>query len=217
MLAGFGGALEALRAADAIDADEVNDWTNRMLVALGMEALDPPPPGFQGGRAVYIGEGERPSPPPAPPVARFVELIPVAAADRAVPHGGRLQILGIERYDSKVAVAWRMAPLPDPESKYAAELRAHDHDTEGLPEHERKMMRQRFLMQLNRPAGRALALSDDLGTEYHPTGGGSEGVATEQTGRQQFVPAVPANASELTIRWADLVFNVGLGTPKRAT
>lgn len=216
MLAGFGGALEALRAADAIDSDEVHDWTNRMLVALGLEALDPPPPGFKGGRSVFIGEGERPTPPPAPPVARFVDLIPVVDGDRAVPHGGRLQIIGIERYDSKVAVAWRMAPLPDVESKYAEELRAHDRDTEGLPEDERTMMRHRFLMQLNRPAGQALTLSDDLGTEYRQTGGGAGGGGDEQTGRQQFVPAVPETASELTIRWDDLVFRVWIGDPKEA-
>ena len=58
MLAGFGGAIEALRAADAMDADEVHDWNNRMHVALGLEPLDPLPPGFKGARAVFIGEGE---------------------------------------------------------------------------------------------------------------------------------------------------------------
>ena len=36
MLAGFGGAIEALRAADAMDPDEVHDWNNRMHVALGL-------------------------------------------------------------------------------------------------------------------------------------------------------------------------------------
>jgi hypothetical protein len=216
MLGNFGGALEALRAVDAMDADEVHDWTNRMLVALGLEALDPLPSGFSGGRAVYIGEGERPTPPPVPPVARFLDLIPVVNGDREVPYGGRLQVLGIERYDSRVVVTWRMAPLPDPESKYAEELRAHDHDTEGLPDDERMMLRRRFLMQINRPGGHALTLSDDLGTEYFSTGGGASGGGNEQTGRAQFIPAAPDNVSELTVRFDDLVFRVLIGGPGQA-
>jgi hypothetical protein len=124
MFGGFSGALEALRAADAMDSDEVYDWTNRMLVALGLEALDPPPPGFNGVRTVFIGDGERPAPPPTRPVARFLGLIAVRDADRELPYGGRLQILGIERYDSRLAIAWRMAPLPDAEIQYADEVRS---------------------------------------------------------------------------------------------
>ena len=208
MLAGFGGAMEALRAADAMDSDEVHDWNNRMHLALGLEPLDPLPPGFTGARAVFIGEGERPPPTPAAPIARFLELIPVADADRPVPHGGRLQILGIERYDSEVAVAWRMAPLPDVETQYADGLHAHDRDTEGLSEHERTMMRQRFLHQLSRPAGSKLTLSDDLGTEYRSTGGGSSGGGNQQIGRAQFMPGIPQAASILTVHWEDLNFSV---------
>jgi hypothetical protein len=213
MLAGFGGAIEALRAADAMDADEVHDWNNRMHVALGLEPLDSLPPGFKGARAVFIGEGEPPAPPPVAPIARFLELIPVADADRPVPYGGRLQILGIERYDSEVAVAWRMAPLPDAELQYADELRAHDRDTEGLPEHERTMMRRRFLHRLSRPASQTLTLSDDLGTEYRSTGGGSSGGGNEQTGRAQFMPGIPQAASMLTVYWDGLVFPVSINDP----
>jgi hypothetical protein len=193
-----------------MNSDEAHDWNNRMYVALGLEPLDPLPPGFKGGRAVFIGDGERPAPPPAAPIARFLELIPVRDADRQVPYGGHLQILGIERYDSKVAVAWRMAPLPDAETQYADELAAHDQDTEGLPEQERKVMRQSFLHQLSRPAGDQLTLSDDLGTEYRHTGGGSSGGGNEQTGRAQFVPAIPEGASMLTVRWDDLDFPVSI-------
>lgn len=136
MLAGFGGAMEALVAAGAMSSEEVSDWNTRMHVALGLEPIEPlapPPPGHQHGRAIYIGEGERPPRQPAPPLSRFLELIPVKEADQPVPFGGRVQILGIERYDSKVAVAWRLAPLPDPELQFAQELSEHERDTEGLP------------------------------------------------------------------------------------
>jgi hypothetical protein len=213
MLAGFGGAIEALRAAEAMDADEAHDWNNRMLVALGLEPLDPLPPGSRVLRTVFIGEGEPPPRPPAVPVARFLELIPVADADREVPFGGRLQILGIERYDTKVAIAWRMAPLPDAEIQYADEVREHERDTEGLPDGERKMLRQRFLHQLDR-ARYHFSLSDDLGTEYLRTGGGSGGSLEEQTGRAQFMPGVPQDASLLTVHWDDLTFPVSIGGPE---
>jgi hypothetical protein len=212
MLAGFGGAIEALRAAEAMDADEAHDWNNWMFVALGLEPLDPLPPGFSGARMVIIGGGEPPPRPPAVPVARFLELIPVADADREVPFGGRLQILGIERYDTKVAIAWRIAPLPDAEIQYADEIRNHERNTEGLPEGERMMMRQRFIHQLDR-ARYNFSLSDDLGTEYHRTGGGSGGSRDEQTGRAQFMPGVPKGASMLTVRWDDLKFPVSIGGP----
>ena len=212
MLAGYGGAMEALVAAGAMSSEEVSDWTNRIYVVLGLEPLqpfEPSPPGSQRGRAVYIGEGEPPPRPPAPPLGRFLELIPVKDADQPVPFGGRVQILGIERYDSKVAVAWRLAPTPDPEIQFAQELSDHERDTRGLPDGERKMMRRQFVQRLNGP-GRDLGLSDDVETEYHRTGGGAGGNGREFTGRAQFAPAIPEAASTLTVHWGDLRFPVPL-------
>ena len=88
-----------------------------------------------------------------------------------------------------------MAPLPDDERRYADELRVHDRDTEGLPEHDRMMLRHRFLRGLGGPPGRALALSDDAGTDYRSVGGGSSGGGDELTGRARFVPGIPPEAS----------------------
>ena len=213
-LAGFGAAIEALLAAGAMDAEEAHDWNNRMFEALGLEPFDPLPPGTSGARSVFIGEGEPPPPPPVPPavpVARFLELLPVRDADRPVPFGGRLQILGIERYDWQVAVAWRLAPRPDAERRYAAELRVHERDTDGLPEHDRMMLRHRFLRGLGSAPGRALALSDDVGTDYRSAGGGSSGGGDELTGRARFVPGIPPTATVLTVRWEELEFEVPLG------
>ncbi len=210
MLAGFGGAIEALRAADAMDADEAQDWNSRMHVALGLAPLEPSPPGFKGARAIFIGDGEPPTPPPVAPIAQFLELLPVLDADRQIPYGGRLQILGVERYDTAEAVTWRMAPLPDAELQYADELRAHDRDTEGLPEDERAMMRRHFLHRLSRPPLQTLTLTDDLATDYRSTGGGSSGGGNERTGRAEFAPGIPHEAATLTVHWDDLAFPVSL-------
>lgn len=210
MLAHFGGALEALRSADVISSEDVFDWNNRMHVALGLEVLEPMPPGFQGGRAVYIGEGDPPLPPTPSPTSRFLELIPVRDGDQPIPYGGRVQILGIERYDFKVAVAWRVAPLPDPELQFAQELLDQERDCAGLPDLERQMMRTRLLHRLNR-FGRDLRLSDDVKTEYRRTGGGRSGGGDETIGRHQFMPAIPETASVLTVHWRELKFPVPVG------
>ena len=177
------GALEALYAADAMDSDEVYDWPNRMLVALGLKALEPPPPGFNGVRTVFIGQGKRPTPLATPPIARFLELIPAIGGDRPVPYGGRFQILGIERYDSKVVVTWRMAPLPNPESKNMPKSSALTIMTPKVF----LMMSERYCDEGSRcrstePAGHTLTISDDLGTEYLGRGGGwSGGGRTDRT------------------------------------
>ena len=209
MLAGFGGAMEALRAADMMSSEEFSDWNNRMHVALGLEPLEPLPPGFKGARAIFIGEGERPLHPALPPTGRFLGLIPVNDADQPIPFGGRVQILGVERYDSKVAVAWRLAPLPDPEIQFGQELLEHERDTQGLPDAERQMLRHQFLRRLNR-GEQDLRLTDDMNTEYRNKGGGSSGGGNETIGRAQFMPAIPEPASMLTVHWGDLIFPVPL-------
>jgi hypothetical protein len=208
MLAGFGGAMEALRAAEMMSAAEVSDWSNRMHIALGLEPLEPLPPGVSA-RAVFIGEGERPPAPEPRPAARFLGLIPAQDADRPIPHGGRVQILGIERYDTKVAVAWRLAPLPDLESQFARELQDHERDTAGLPDSamERQMARRQFLSRMHRP-GQELSLTDNLGTDYHGGGGGSGGGRDERVGRSDFWPAIPSEATLLQVHWGDVVFDV---------
>src|SRR5579862_1273423 len=110
-LSRFGAALEALRAVGAVTQEEMQDWTNRLLAALGIEPLEPQPPGFQGTRAIRISDS-----PPEPvilrPTARFLRLLPAQVPDVPIGFGGRLQILGVELYDTEVAVAWRLAPLP---------------------------------------------------------------------------------------------------------
>jgi hypothetical protein len=200
-LSRFGATLEALRAVGAVTQDEMHDWNNRLLIALGIEPLEPLPPGSSGARTIRISDVPPPPVIPNPP-ARFLRLVPARTPDVAIGFGGRLQVLGIELYDSRVAVAWRLAPLPDPERQFREQLAAHDRDSEGLPEVERRHSRQLLVHRLGH-ARQHLSLSDDLGTPYHPIGGASGGGRDERTGRAQFQPAVPDAATQLTVSWAD--------------
>jgi len=170
-----------------VDADEAHDWNNRMFEALGLEPVDPLPPGTSGAGS-----------PPSTEVRHRhrVRSLRSPGSSSCCPSGtptGRYRSgppadPGIERYDWQVAVAWRLAPRPDDERRYADELRVHERDTEGLSEHDRRMLRHRFLRGISGPPGRALALSDDVGTDYRSAGGGSGGGGDELTGRARFVP-----------------------------
>jgi hypothetical protein len=207
-LASFGGAIEALRAVAAISPEEAHDSMNLMLLALGLEPMEPVPTNSAVARAVSPREIAPPL--SRPPLARFLTLIPVAEADRPLPFGGRVQILGIERYDTKVTVAWRLAPLPNVEEQFAGHLELLERDIEGLPDDERQRLRLDFRQRLNRPGMDELALSDDLGTDYQQAGASSGGGNDERVGRTQFRPAIPDQASQLTVHWGELHFEVAI-------
>jgi hypothetical protein len=207
---GFSSALSALQAVGAVTIDEGQDWTSRMLVALGEEPLEPPPPGFRGARFISFG-ARPPRPPDVPPSSVFLGLVSVNEPDRPLDYGGRVQILGVELYSTKVAVAWRLAPEPDYKVLFADELAAQERDLEGVPDLQREQLRRQLLHHL-KVQRKHLELSDDVGTEYHHMGGGSSGGGGEQVGRTQFAPAVPHRASRLSISWDELVFDIALPT-----
>jgi hypothetical protein len=207
----FSAALAALKGVGAVSDDEVADWTNRMLVVLGEEPLEPLPPGT-GARLINFG-GARvdrpPRPPDPPPVSRFLGLVPVNEPDRALAYGGRIQILGVELYSDKVAVNWRLAPLPDPEALFADELAQQEPDLEDLSDDFKKILRDKLIDRL-RMQRRSLSLSDDVGTQLRSTGGGGGGGGNERRGHQEFVPGVPASATRLTVSWDEIEFGVDL-------
>jgi hypothetical protein len=204
----FSSALAALQAVGAVTNDEGPEWTNRMLVALGEEPLEPLPAGFSGARLISVG-ARPPRPHDPPPASTFLGLVAVSEPDRPLDYGGRVQILGVELYSTKVAVAWRLAPEPDYEFLFADELAALDADLEEVSDFERDRLRKHLLQRL-KIQRRHLRLADDVGTDYHTTGGGSGGGGGEQVGRMGFVPALPIEAERLTIFWDDLDFGVVL-------
>ena len=204
----FNAALAALKGVGAVSDEEMADWTNRMLVAMGGEPLEPLPPGtvrlfnFGGKGAQRLAR-----PPDPPPESKFLRLIPVDQPDRPLAYGGRIQILGVELYSDKVSVNWRLAPLPDPESMFADELAEQQRDLEGLSDDFKKILRDKLIQRLQMQR-RSLTLADDLGTEFWSTGGGSGGGGVERRGHSDFAPGVPVQAKRLTVRWEEMVFSV---------
>jgi hypothetical protein len=124
-------------------------------------------------------------------------------------YGGRIQILGLELYSDKVSVNWRLAPLPDPQALFAAELSEQEPDLEGLSDDFKRILRDKLIQRLQMQR-RSLTLIDDVGTEFRSTGGGSGGGGNERRGHSDFSPGVPARAKRLSVRWDELEFVVAL-------
>ena len=131
--------------------------------------------------------------------------MPVEEPDRPLGYGGRIQILGVELYSDKIAVNWRLAPLPDPESLFAAELAEQEPDLEGLADDFKSVLRDKLIQQLQMRR-RSITLADDVGTQYRGTGGGSGGGGNERRGHSDFAPGLPAEAQRLIVRWDQMEF-----------
>jgi hypothetical protein len=193
----FSASLATLQSVGMMSPDEAREWTNRMQVAL--EPVEPQ-------RLTAFGPTKHD---PPPPLARFLRLVPAPDADFDIGFGGRIQVLGIELYDTKVAVNWRIAPSPDPEAQFPDQLAAHERDTEGLPDDERHALRSGLVRSLRFPYEH-LTLSDDVGTQYIGRGGGSVGGMDERVCRWEFMPGVPEKAREVVVHREDVECRVHL-------
>jgi hypothetical protein len=206
----FNAALNALKGVGAVSEEEMADWMNRMLVALGEEALKPLPPGT--ARLINFGGSRREHasrPPDPPPESRFLGLVPVHGPDRPLDYGGRIQILGVELYSDKVSINWRLAPLPDPDALFAAELAEQEPDLDGLSDDFKKILRDKLKHHLQMQR-RSMTLSDDVGTDFRWTGGGAGGGGNERRGHSDFTPGVPSKTIRLIVGWDQLEFEVVL-------
>jgi len=203
-------ALQALKSVGAVDDAEVPEWSNRCLEALGEEPQPPiePRPGRAIARIVRFGEAPPPEPVPRP-LPEFRRLVPATTPAAVTRHGGRFQVLGVEIYDTELAVAWRLAPLPSDESLSRRHLAELNQDTEGLPDDVREVMRL-GLIERRRMYSPMCEVTDDVGTDYRPMGGGSGGGGAERVGRTRYWPAPPQSARRLSVRWEDVVHDVPL-------
>jgi hypothetical protein len=174
------GILEALVATGAISDGDALSWKELILAP------------FNISRATYISaEGEAASAVvgnSAQIIPRFLEMISAREPAKDVLGVCSIQILGIERYDSKGAILWRVAPLEEPNAPA---------DPSG------------FGAFRPGPEMAEMELTDDVGTVYILMGGNSAG-RVERVGRFEFRPAPPDGAKHLRVRWQDVAFTIAL-------
>ena len=189
---------------ETLSADEADEWTNRLLGVLGKGV--PEVPSEMRGRAtaklIDLSGTASPSELSKPEIAQLLRLVSVPGADTATAFGGHIQVLGVELYDTRVTVTWRLAPPPDPEARFSEELAAHDRDAEGLPENERHLLRQHLLGQLEQLGQHQVELGDDIGTAYQRSGGNVSGSPQERVGRTnsyQRCPSGWANSQSIAL------------------
>jgi hypothetical protein len=211
LVAGFSGSLGALRYVDELTDDEEREWRNRMFEAVGIEPPQPAQPGIL--RAIFVGDpSRRPSPAPrSGEPARFVRS--VAGPDREYDLlGGRLRVIAVDIYDSALTVRWRVAPEPDIAAVFPAEEGQLLRDIQGTEEWASVELRRKAHERLRMRRLYRFTLTDDVGTQYVNSGGGSSGRPNEMTGEARFSPSPPSSASELTLGWLDLSIAVPLVT-----
>ena len=172
----FGAALAALKGVGAVSQEEMAEWTNRMLVALGEEPLEPLPPGT--ARLISFGgtRTQRPErPPDPPPVSKFLRLVPADEPDRAL---GRTA-------DGSRYSEWSSTATRSPSTGGSLLSLTHKHSSprnwlnkSPISRDSRTTSRRSFGTNscINcRCGGNPSGLTDDVGTEFRPTGAGSGG------------------------------------------
>lgn len=216
------GGMEALRAAGAVSDSEFTDWIRRIGEAAGL--ILPPPDAPRGlYPARFVEDPPKPGAPPAPPpasttppvewdsYARFIRLLP-GPDDELMIAGGRFRVLGLELYDKRMRLHWRIAPPPDVDSLYAEDATAAERDSAGLPEHEREELRFRRRGHQQGRIWHELTVTDDVGTAYQHIGAGSSGYENEILGTQVVVPGPPASAAVVTVELRGARFDIPLRT-----
>jgi len=140
----------------------------------------------------------------------FIKLVP-GPRDPEPFLDGFMRIVAVELLQDRVRVHWNLYPLPSHSALLGDDLRKLDQDTEGLAEQDRE--RQRFIARtywLHRLI--QFTASDDLGTKYRHSRGGSSGSIErgEESGIADFQPAAPNDATLFVIKVRDAKFTISL-------
>ncbi len=206
----FNAALSALKGVGAITDEEMADWTNRLLVALGEQPIEPLPPGTarlinfeEGGPrvldALLIRRQSQDS------SAWFPSTSPTGpwntAGESKSFESGALQRQGNGQLEAH--------SITDPEALFADELAAQDPDLEGLSADFKTILRDKLIQRLQMQR-RSIALTDDVGTAFRSTGGGSGGGGNERRGHSDFAPGLRSEATRLKVHWDEMEFEVPL-------
>jgi hypothetical protein len=122
-------------------------------------------------------------------VAQFICMVPTSSTAKFLREGLSVQLLGLEIYDTKVAIDWRVIPaIGETSSMIGHDLEPFDYGLEQA----------------------TITLADDVvGTAYHHVGGHSGGWV-ERVGRSEFQPPPPISATLLLAEWKNANFEIAL-------
>ncbi len=175
------GLLNGLTGVGAITRDEATTWRDVFLAPFSN-------PSARFRSAEDVPTTDRTPTPGA--LSQFIELVPANQPAKELPDVCSFQILGVERYDVKGAIIWRMVPLAG---------RANAEDAVNVASFG------------TGPEIRSIEVSDDRGTSYQMMGGTSGG-RIERVGRYEFRPAPADDATTLKVQWQGLFFEINIGS-----
>jgi len=210
----FAGALSALRCQESITQEEESAWYRRMLLGLGYELPDPPPPG--AASFVYLGEpGERPD--HLPDVSEPTNLIrTIRGSGRTIDfHGGKLRIESVEVFNNAVVIRWDVTPDLEIWQAFPVEAAELEADLEDVAEDwaadelRQKAARRMVLLLRNSD------LADDAGTPYGMPSSSRRatwdvGAGSHAQGHVEFRPAPTIEARRLKWTWLNTTLEIPL-------
>ena len=151
-----------------------------------------------------------PKPRPPQPNLGFIKLVP-GPRDPEPFLDGFMRIVALELLQDRVRVYWNLYPLPSHLAVLGDDLGKLDRDTEGLAEEDREL--QRFMARSYR-LHRLIQFtaSDDLGTKYRHSRGGSSGSIErgEESGMADFQPPAQNEAKVFIVKVHDATFTISL-------
>ncbi len=175
------GLLDGLINVEAITREEASAWKD---VFLGPFNIAP-------ARFSSVGAAQAVSTSLVPDAfPHFIELIPANQPAKVLPHVCSFQILGVERYDVKGAIVWRIVPLLGPESS----------------EEDISVAALGTGLDMS-----SIEISDDRGFSYQLSTGSSAG-RMDRVGRQEFLPALSDDAKILKVHLEEMIFEIDLGS-----
>ncbi len=192
------GVIAGLENAGILDGSEASVWRRKLYAIVEQPTR-------------RAGKRPRPAHRTQTPNLGFIKLIPGPTEPEPFLDGF-MRIVAVELLEDRVRVHWNLHPLPSYAALLGDDLAELDADTAGLAEddraHQRLTARYTRLHHLLR-----FNASDDRGTEYRFSRGGSTGdnERGEERGIADFKPAARGDADSISIRVHETKFTIPLG------
>jgi hypothetical protein len=196
-LAFAAGVIAGLEDAGILTGPEAGEWKKKL------DDIDAEP-------TKRVRRRPRPKAKPPQPNLGFIKLLP-GPRDPEPFLDGFMRIVAVELLQDRVRVHWNLYPLPSHFALLGDDLRRLDQDTEGLAEQDRE--HQRFIARTYRLQRLIqFTASDDLGTKYRHSRGGSSGSIErgEESGIADFQPTAPNEATFFVVKVHDAKFTISL-------